>query len=59
MELEVYNDESLNDEEFLKRLHLVLLEVEIIEGELICPEMGRKFPISNGIPNMLVNDDEI
>jgi multifunctional methyltransferase subunit TRM112 len=59
VELDAYNTESLNDEEFLKRLHIVLLEVEIIEGELICPETGRKFPISNGIPNMLVNDDEV
>ena len=58
MELANYNDELLNGEEFLKRLHLVLFEVEIVEGELICPETGRKFPINNGIPNMLPNDDE-
>ena len=58
--VEEYNEELLNNnEDLLKRFHKVLLEVEIIEGDLICPETGRKFPISNGIPNMLVNEDEL
>ena len=48
-----------NNEEFLKKVHHVLLEVEVMEGELICPETGRKFPISDGIPNMLINEDEV
>jgi multifunctional methyltransferase subunit TRM112 len=43
----------------LKKIHQVLLEVEVLEGNLICPETGRKFPITNGIPNMLVNEDEL
>ncbi|KAI3351665.1 hypothetical protein L3Q82_020499, partial [Scortum barcoo] len=46
------------DEDFLKRVHRVLLEVEVIEGCLQCPESGRQFPISRGIPNMLLNEDE-
>ena len=58
-ETENLSEESLQNEEILKKLHKVLLEVEIIEGELICPETGRKFPITNGIPNMLINDDEV
>jgi multifunctional methyltransferase subunit TRM112 len=48
-----------DDEEFLKNLHHILLEVELIEGNLVCPETGRKFPVSNGIPNMLLNEDEV
>ncbi len=52
------NEETLKNEEILKLLHHVLLEVEIIEGDLECPETGRKFPIKNGIPNMLINEDE-
>lgn len=47
------------NEDFLKKVHHVLLEVEIINGELICPETGRKFPISDSIPNMLLNEDEV
>ncbi|KAK2551720.1 Multifunctional methyltransferase subunit TRM112-like protein [Acropora cervicornis] len=48
-----------NDEEFLKKVHHVLLEVQVEEGSLVCPETGRKFPIKNGIPNMLLNEDEV
>lgn len=47
------------DEEFLKKVHHVLLEVQVEEGSLVCPETGRKFPIKNGIPNMLLNEDEV
>ncbi|XP_068614356.1 multifunctional methyltransferase subunit TRM112-like protein [Brachionichthys hirsutus] len=47
------------DEDFLKKVHRVLLEVEVIEGCLQCPESGREFPISRGIPNMLLNEDEV
>lgn len=48
-----------DDEEFLRSLHHVLMEVDIIEGVLECPETGRQFPITNGIPNMLLNEDEV
>ncbi|XP_005988931.1 multifunctional methyltransferase subunit TRM112-like protein isoform X2 [Latimeria chalumnae] len=48
-----------NDEEFLRKVHHVLLEVEVIEGALKCPETGREFPITKGIPNMLLNEDEV
>lgn len=37
----------------------MLLEVEVINGDLLCPESGRKFPINDGIPNMLLNEDEV
>jgi len=47
------------NEAFLKQAHHVLMEVEVQEGFLICPETGRKFPVNNGIPNMLLNEDEI
>ncbi|XP_053284925.1 multifunctional methyltransferase subunit TRM112-like protein [Pleuronectes platessa] len=46
------------DEEFLKKVHRALLEVEVIEGCLQCPESGREFPISRGIPNMLLSEEE-
>uniref|UniRef100_A0A914DUL6 Multifunctional methyltransferase subunit TRM112-like protein n=1 Tax=Acrobeloides nanus TaxID=290746 RepID=A0A914DUL6_9BILA len=48
-----------NNEEFLKNLHELLMSVEIIDGELECPESGRKFMIREGIPNMLANEDEV
>lgn len=48
-----------DDTEFLQKLHHVLLEIDVTEGHLECPETGRKFPILNGIPNMLLNEDEV
>lgn len=56
------------DEELLKNLHHVLLEVRrtsccervsyppqihIDEGAMLCPNCGHSYPISNGIPNMV------
>jgi len=40
-------------DELLKQIHGALMEIEIIEGKLVCPETGHEFPINNGIPNML------
>ena len=48
-----------SNEHFLKQVHHVMVEVEVMEGELQCPESGRKFPISEGIPNMLLREDEV
>lgn len=53
--VENYEDNT----DFLKKVHHVLLEVDVINGELVCPETGRKFPINDGIPNMLLNEDEV
>jgi len=53
------SQEYENDQEFLKKAHHVLLEVEVINGDLVCPETGRKFPVTDGIPNMLFNEDEV
>ena len=51
--------EEENDEEVLKKVHHALVEIEVIQGHLECPESGRQFPINNGIPNMLLNEDEV
>ncbi|XP_063244883.1 multifunctional methyltransferase subunit TRM112-like protein [Bacillus rossius redtenbacheri] len=53
----VENYES--NEDFLKKVHHILLEVDVVTGDLVCPESGRKFPINEGIPNMLLNEDEL
>ena len=52
-------DDYRTDEDFLRSTHQVLVEVEVVEGELQCPESGRKFPITEGIPNMLLREDEV
>lgn len=53
---EEFKEELLEDESILHKIHSALLEIDVIEGELICPETGRSFPIQNGIPNMLANE---
>ena len=50
------DDAIVQDVEFLKRVHHALLEVNLKEGNLVCPETGRKFPVKDGIPNMLLNE---
>eukprot|EP01099_Mayorella_cantabrigiensis_P005395 TRINITY_DN4313_c0_g1_i2.p1 TRINITY_DN4313_c0_g1~~TRINITY_DN4313_c0_g1_i2.p1 ORF type:complete len:146 (-),score=24.50 TRINITY_DN4313_c0_g1_i2:68-442(-) len=52
-------DLSLRDDTFLQNLHTVLLDVEVEEGSLICPNCSRKFPIRQGIPDMLLKQDEV
>jgi len=46
-------------EEDLKALHHVLFEVHVQEGELVCPESKRRFLVKDGIPNMLLHEDEV
>lgn len=48
-----------SNEDFLKKAHYALMEVEVTEGRLLCPESGRKFPITRGIPNMLLTEAEV
>lgn len=43
---------------FLRSVGELVMSVEVVEGELECPETGRRFLIREGIPNMLVNEEE-
>lgn len=57
--LHIIDPSLFHDESFLRYIHHLLFEVHILEGWLECPETGRKFPIKDGIPNMLLHEDEI
>jgi multifunctional methyltransferase subunit TRM112 len=46
------------DDAFLQLYHHALLELILEEGALICPETGRRFPVTKGIPNLLLHEDE-
>ncbi|KEH41378.1 hypothetical protein MtrunA17_Chr1g0171031 [Medicago truncatula] len=53
-------DSSLLDsDDFLNRFHHALLELHLEEGALVCPETRRRFPVSKGIPHMLLHEDEV
>ena len=51
--------DAANDEPFLRAFHHALLEVHVQEADLLCPDSCRRFPITKGIPNMLLNEDEV
>eukprot|EP01089_Gocevia_fonbrunei_P018860 TRINITY_DN648_c0_g1_i1.p1 TRINITY_DN648_c0_g1~~TRINITY_DN648_c0_g1_i1.p1 ORF type:complete len:123 (-),score=28.49 TRINITY_DN648_c0_g1_i1:80-448(-) len=52
-------ENAAENEEFLKNVHGVLLEVVVDSGELICNNCSRSYPIANGIPNMLLKETEV
>ena len=47
------------DDELLQALHHVLFDVHLVEGFLICPASGRRFPVKDSIPNMILHEDEL
>lgn len=53
------DEANKTDDSFLQLVHKLLLDVHVLEGSLVCPETGRRFPINNGIPNMLLHEDEV
>ncbi|WVQ74533.1 hypothetical protein IAR50_004134 [Cryptococcus sp. DSM 104548] len=46
-------------EEQLQALHYVLFELNVEEGNMTCRGCGHVYPISNGIPNMLLAEHEV
>ena len=56
--LEAPSGDALN-EATLKALHFFLFDVHVLDGMLQCPDTKRKFPIKDGIPNMILHEDEV
>lgn len=46
------------DPNFLKALYHILMNVHLVKGMLTCPVTGREFPVTEGIPNMVLEEDE-
>ena len=55
---ERYDPVVLADATLLQSLHTLLLDIHIESGALVCTETGRRFPIANGIPNMLIGEQD-
>ena len=47
-----FNNELLDDFDFIKAMHNLLFDVHVVKGCLICPESGRRFEIKNRVPDM-------
>mmetsp|Transcript_57487 Transcript_57487/g.64198 ORF Transcript_57487/g.64198 Transcript_57487/m.64198 type:complete len:136 (-) Transcript_57487:288-695(-) len=43
---------------FLQALYHILMNVRLIKGMLTCPVTGREFPVTEGIPNMMLEEEE-
>jgi uncharacterized protein YbaR (Trm112 family) len=52
-------DSGADGSSMIESLHFILFNLHVIEGSLVCPDTGRKFPIKDGIPNMILHEDEI
>lgn len=50
---------STLQEETVAMYHKVLFDVHLMNGHLVCPDTGRRFPVKDGIPNMILHEDEI
>jgi multifunctional methyltransferase subunit TRM112 len=58
-DFEKLNEEEINNMEILKYIHHLINEVQIVEGKLICNNCNREYIIHNGIPNLVLNDNEV
>jgi len=52
------SQEMANDPAFMQALYHVLMNVHLIKGVLTCPVTGREFPVQDGIPNMMLEEEE-
>ncbi len=52
------NNQEMNDTT-IANLYRVLFDIYLVEGYLVCPDTGRKFPVKDCIPNMILHEDEI
>jgi multifunctional methyltransferase subunit TRM112 len=50
--------ELAEDDDFLRALYHVLMNVHLINGMLTCSETGREFPVTDGIVNMMLEESE-
>ncbi len=58
---ETFDETMLDNEQLLNDFHMLLLKRQVVEGSLTCPnpECERVYEIKGGIPNMLLNEDEV
>ena len=50
--------ELANDENFLRALYHVLMNVHLVNGMLTCTKTGREFPVMDGVANMMLEESE-
>jgi multifunctional methyltransferase subunit TRM112 len=51
-------EDMAQDRDFLTALNHILMHVHLVQGMLTCPATGKEFAVQNGIPNMMLTEDE-
>eukprot|EP01083_Nonionella_stella_P070645 189122_1 len=54
----VLTEEMAADEDFLRALYHVLMNVHLVKGMLTCPDTGREFPVTNSIIDFSMEEQE-
>jgi multifunctional methyltransferase subunit TRM112 len=55
---QVLSDEMAKDPEFLRAMYHVLMNVHLVRGMLTCPDTGREFPVTNGVVDFTMEEEE-
>jgi len=53
-----FDESLLLDEDFLKAMHDLLIDIDVVKGVLTCPESGRRFIIDESIPKIMLVDSQ-
>lgn len=53
-----FDEGLLENENFLSLVHHALFKIHIMEGSLICPKCNISFPIKEGIPHMIIENEK-
>ena len=54
----VLTDDKTRDTAFLRALYHVLMNVHLTKGMLTCPDTGREFPVTDGIIDFSMEEEE-
>lgn len=58
-DFEKLTPEELEGKDIMEYIHHCLFEVTVNEGSLICPGCAKEYTIKDGIPNLVLLDDEV
>ena len=51
-------EDLAKDDAFCRALYHVLMNVHLVKGMLTCPDTGREFPVTDGIVDFTMEEDE-
>jgi uncharacterized protein YbaR (Trm112 family) len=58
-DISMLSEEEKNQNDIKSYFHFLLNEVSVEDGFLVCEGCGREYEIKDGIPNMVLGDDEV